>query len=106
MDNIQPGIASFYGAYENSTLVEVRVTKSEHQQSLLNTAYASVSAGPLPNTVNPTLVADVRGNPLKPWYGYSCGADNTRMDGRTGVSVVVGHKTMSNQDTKNSTHTR
>jgi|SaaInlV_125m_DNA_1040241.scaffolds.fasta_scaffold01403_17 hypothetical protein len=86
MDNIQPGIASFYGAYENSTLVEaagnkVRTPAELAQYGLRLSERRANSEYRKPNSGR----MNVRGNPLQA-YGMvtAVRADNTRMDGRTG----------------------
>ena len=84
MDNIQPGISSFYGAYENSTLVEAAGNKIRTPEELAkyglrlserrsNTEYRKPNSGRM----------NVRGNPLQS-YGMvtAVRADNSRMDGR------------------------
>ena len=86
MDNIQPGISSFYGAYENSTLVDAAGNKVRTPAELskyglrlserrANAEYRNPNAGRM----------NVRGNPLQA-YGMvtAVRADNTRMDGRLG----------------------
>jgi len=86
MDNIQPGITSFYGAYENSKLVEAAGNKVRTPEELAqyglrlserraNAEYRKPNSGRM----------NVRGNPLQA-YGMvtAVRSDNTRMDGRTG----------------------
>jgi hypothetical protein len=86
MDNIQPGISSFYGGYENSTLVAAAGNKIRTPEELskyglrlserrATTEYRKPNSGRM----------NVRGNPLQA-YGMvtAVRTDNGRMDGRLG----------------------